>query len=60
MHISSAYIFETVGLKACGMPLMYIKKRRRPRTEPCRTQHVIKPSSKKSPSSNTKNFLFER
>ena len=28
--------------------------------EPCGTPHVSKPSSEKTPSSNTKNFLFGR
>ena len=58
MHVSSAYRFKAVSLKACGRPLIYIKKRSGPRIEPCRTPPVIKRSSEKTPSSNKKKFLF--
>ena len=60
MHVSSAYRFEAVSLKTCGRSLIYIRKMSGPRIEPCGTPHVIKPSSEKTPSSNTKHFLFER
>ena len=60
MHVSSAYKFEAVSLKAWGGSLILNKNRSGPRMEPCGTPHVSKPSSEKTPSSNTKNFLFER
>ena len=60
MHVSSAYKFKAVSLKACGRSLIKIKKRGGPRTEPCGIPHLIKTSSKETPSSNTKKFLFER
>ena len=60
MHVSSGHRFKAVSLKACGRSLIYTKKRSGLRTEPCGVPHVIKFSSKKTPSSNTKHFLFER
>ena len=39
---------------------MYLKNRSGLRIEPSGTPHVIKPSSEKTPSKNTKSFLFER
>ena len=60
MHLSLAYRFEALSLKACGKSLIYIKKRSCPRIEPCETPYVIKPSSKKTPSSITKDFLLGR
>ena len=34
MHVSSAYRFEAVSVKACGRSLICIKKRSGPRIEP--------------------------
>ena len=49
MHVSSAYRFEAVLLKACGRSLIHIKKRSDLRIKPCGTPHVInKPSEKNS------------
>ena len=39
---------------------MYIKNRSGPKIDPCGTPHVIKPSSEKTPSRDTKKFLLER
>ena len=60
MHVSLAYKFEAVSLNDFGKSLIKIKKRSGPRIEPCRTPHVSKPSSEKTTSIDTKNFLFER
>ena len=40
MHVSSAYRFEAVSLRACSRSLIYIKKRSGPRIELCGTPHV--------------------
>ena len=47
MHVSSAYRFKAVSLKACGRSLIYIKKKSGPRIEPCGIPHVIKLLPKK-------------
>ena len=60
MHVSLAYNFEVVSLNDCGKSLILIKKRSDPRTEPCGTPHISKPSSEKTPSIDAKNFPFER
>ena len=60
MHVSLAYTFEVLSLNDCGKSLILIKKRSGPRIEPRGTPHVSKPSSKKTPSIDTKKFLFER
>ena len=48
MHVSSAYRFEAVLLKACGRSLIHIKKRSDLRIKPCGAPHVINKPGKNS------------
>ena len=60
MHVSSTYKFEAISFSDCGKSLILIKKRSGPRIESCGTPHVSGPSYEKTPSIDTKKFLFER
>ena len=59
MQVSSAYKFEAISLNDCGKSLKKIKRSRGPRIEPCGTPHVGKPSSEKTPSTDTKIFYLK-
>ena len=56
----SAERYDPVSFNACGNSFMYIRKRSGPKIDPCGTPQFISPTSEKTFSSVTKNFLFQR
>ena len=54
------YRYDPVLFNVCGKSFIYVRKGSGIKIDPCRTPQFISPASKKTFSSVTKNFLFER
>ena len=58
IHVSSAYNRMFQYLTDCGRSLMYMRKSKRPKIDPCETPHTSSAGSDKVESTSTMKLLF--